>query len=454
MTTPYTLGELDALVARLDPAKLLFVRTPADLDDDARRELGQRLVRSADPRQRLANVEYLLLLMHQARAVDSPAYLKTVYLPWIGLRRRTEAHRRRIGDEFARMEAFEAYSEADATHIAVHIYRPLASDMLDVYLTLLMATYAFQAGNFVDIQTSNLSAGERNKVEYLEARIREAGGPASLLAGYDPIVRNAVSHAGSEGLVFEPGVVIFRDIKRQTPPVVQARRWTHDELSVHVLQLLEFLSSVDAAAELFGFDCLSLLDTDYETSAQVMTVALTAGQRAALRARQAEVLDRIRLDATRSLQERFADLSRILFHECAQRNIPCRNAAYNAEHRTAFVQVPLGAAIQDDDEIPGRVAELTRYAVLARGVFGSLFETFAVRAMDGEQVALALALAGAALDDYAEERAGLIDLIREARILHDDQPLSLVVDEAALEAAEDATLGRRFPRRGRPGRWA
>ena len=448
--TPYPIAELESIVRRLDPAKLCFERAASDFDDEAKAELGVLLATSADPKQRLANVEYLLLLMHRAMAVDRQGYLQSIFLPWVGLKQRTSRHRRRIGREFERLPEMEAYSDEDAEHIAQNIYRPLVADLLDPYLTLLMASYEFVAGTFKDIQTTNLSVGERSKVEFLEARIRESGGPANLLAGYDPLVRNALSHPGSEGLLFQPGVVVFRNVKRQSSPEVTARRWPHDELHRRVLHLLEFLISVDAAENVFGFDCMSLIDQDAETSNLMIAIALTTAQRGELRRRSEVWLDAIRLDATRSTEDRREILSRLFFRECGLRGMACQSVGFNFDRRALLITAPPGPEAEDDDALLGTLSALIRYCVVAQGVYGPMFDLFVVLPPKDDPVGLTVSLPRSNLEDYAAERAGLIDLLQEAQIRTRDGVLGVAVDAAALEAHEDRQVGARFPRRGQP----
>jgi len=448
--TPYTMAELESIIRRLDPAKLCFERAGSDFDEEAKAELGVLLATSTDPRQRLANVEYLLLLMHRAMAVDRQGYLRSVFLPWVGLKHRTSRHRRRIGREFERLSDMEAYSDEDAEHIAQHIYRPLVADILDPYLTLLMASYEFVAGSFQDIQTTNLSVGERSKVEFLEARIRESGGPANLLAGYDPLVRNALSHPGSEGLLFEPGVVVFRNVKRQSSPEVTARRWTHDELHRRVLDLMEFLISVEAAENVFGFDCMSLIDQDAETSNLMIAIALTTAQRAELRRRSEGWLDAIRSDTTRSIEDRREILSRLFFHECGLRGMACKSVGFNFDRRALLITVPPGPEAQDDDALLGTLSALIRYCVVAQGIYGPMFDLFVVLPPEDDPIGLTVSLPRSNLEDYAAEHAGLIDLLQEAQFRNSGGALSVEVDAAALQADEDRQVGTRFSRRGRP----
>ncbi|MEN5229748.1 hypothetical protein [Brevundimonas naejangsanensis] len=448
--TPYTVAELETLVRRLDPAKLCFERAASDFDEEALTEFARLLITSTDPRRRLANVEYLLLLMHQAMTVDRAAFLQKVFLPWVGLQQRTFRHRRRIGREFARLPAMDAYSDEDAEHIAQHIYRPLVAEILDPYLTLLVASYEFASGEFVDIQTTNLSSGERNKVEFLEARIRNDGGPVDLLSGYDPIVRNALSHPGSDGLIFEPGAIVFRDVKRQAPPRVTVRRWTHDELHRRVLQLLEFLISVDAAVNVFGFDCTPLMSDDLETIAVMITVALTATQRAEVRSRHEAVLERIRTDDTQSIEVRRETLARLFFRECGLREMPCTSVGFILDRKALLITAPPPPAAENDDDLLGPVSTLIRYAVISQAVYGTMFDLFVVVSPEDDPVGLSVALHRSDLEDYSAERAGLIDLLQEAKIEDRNGPMRIAIDAASLEAHEDQGLGMRFPRRGRP----
>ncbi len=54
------------------------------------------------------------------------------------------------------------------------------------------------------------------------------------------------------------------------------------------------------------------------------------------------------------------------------------------------------------------------------------------------------------LERLYPEAAGLIDLMADAKISIDGATVQIVIDETALSAMEDARLGPRLPRRGRP----
>jgi hypothetical protein len=439
--------EVFSILERLHPDSLLLERNASGLDAERLEGLWSKVAHTYDPPRRLATLEYLLLLMHQASEGDRSAYLTKVFLPWVGIKRRLANQMQRIVRDIVGIEALDAYSEDDAAHIATKVYRPLVADIFDPYMTLLTATYAFIDGSFINIETSNLNLGERNKAELVEARIRQFGGPTNLLEGYDPTVRNALSHAGSDGVLYEPRSVLFRNIKRSPTPIVESRRWSHDELHCHVIWLLELFMSIDAAVEIFGIDSLESV-ADREVSDSFVYHALDRDERLSLSASISSKLEQLQTIDTLSEAERFDLLSKIFFLQCGERGIPCTSAAYNGTHRSSIVVVPIEAKPNSDDEIRQTTARLIRYLILARSVYGKLFDQFVVDAeVDGASV-MRISLPGQPLDEYIAEDAGLVDLLGDASIWLEGTPFKLVFDPVALAEAEDVAIGPRHPRRG------
>jgi hypothetical protein len=62
---------------------------------------------------------------------------------------------------------------------------------------------------------------------------------------------------------------------------------------------------------------------------------------------------------------------------------------------------------------------------------------------------LAGQFAGKDLDDYAEEKAGLLDLLHDSKWFLQGQPLAIEVDFHAVEQAELTSAQEPFPRRTR-----
>lgn len=446
---PYTGAEILSIVERLHPDRLLLLRSETGLDDEALKLLCERLAKCADPRCRLAAVEYLSLIMHEARAIDAVRYLGSVFLPWIGIQKRIRPQMRRIAEEFERMGEFEAYSTEDAAHSATKIYRPLVANVFDPYMTLFVATYHFKDGTFNNIEETNLGSHERSKAEFVEARIRRFGGPPDLLSGYDPLVRNALSHAGSEGVLYESSSILFREIKRGVPPKVETRRWSHNDLHMSAVKLLELFMAIDATVEVFGIDCMELL-SEKPLSDKVMFHALDRSKREEIRTDTQAKFEQIRRADGVPFEKRFKMLALLFFRQCAERDIACESAGYKREAELIVLQVPLKSKVETDDEIQTQSILLVRYAIIARAVFGTLFGTFMVAGRFNGGVVVSVELQGPILDEYAAERAGLYDLLAASTINIGKDTVRIELDEAAISAAEDARLGPRLPRLDRP----
>lgn len=449
--SPISPAYILSILERLHPNGLLLARSDTGLDEATLQLLWRKLAFSFDPVRRITTVEFLLLIMDEARTRDAKAYLTKVFLPWIGIQRRLKDQMLRILADIERINVSEAYGTEDTAHIATKIYRPLVADVFDPYLTLIVATYEFIEDKFISIEATNVGALERAKTEWIQSRIRRSGGPDNLLDGYDPIVRNAVSHAGSEGVQYDKGSVLFRDIKRGPTPEIKARRWSYEELDWHVIALIELVMGIDAAVEIFGIDNMDVLVSDKSIKDLVLLHAYDKeGRRKLAKGLQSD-LEPLRVAKNVPQQEKLNLLGQYLFQACAERDIPCTSVGFNAEGSACFVSVPVEAKPETDDEVRNQAAKLIRYAIIARSIFSTMFDQFIIEGQVGEATPIRIRLAGGSLDEYANEEAGLFDLIGDAELKMDGDIIRLEIDQNALEALEDISLGPRMPRRGRSG---
>ena len=110
MHAPRTItpAEIMSIVERLHPESLLVVRAVSGLENEPLQELWRKVAFTYDPPRRLAIVEYLLLIMHEAREKDPRGYLMRVFLPWMGIRRRLRGQVMRVADDIARTSEREA----------------------------------------------------------------------------------------------------------------------------------------------------------------------------------------------------------------------------------------------------------------------------------------------------------------------------------------------------------
>lgn len=433
----------------LKPEKLLFVRKSLEPKDV--QGLDGHLKGPGDADLRLANISILLPLLHDARDKDSKNFWIDLFLPWISIQSSVRAHHDRILDEFARIGDFKHDSQQFLIHL-VNVYRSIVSDLLDPYMTLLVACFQFIEREFTTIKDANVGLGDRNKVEYLESRIRKVDPENRLLSGYEPIVRNAVTHTGSDGVIYRADGVLFRNIQRGTPAAVETVEWSKETLLNKIARLYECIISIDAAVNVFGVDCGELMLKDEDVKSEFMQRALTPERRAELRAPFEDLMQRIRDDKNLTDNKRFELLSQVLLYNCAKKKMPVHGIRVSTEKRTVMVELPDPQNdLSDHEVLRNAVMEYSHYAILARSVFGPDFERFAVRTvLESGQPRLTIVLAGKLLEQYIEERAGLCDLLHEADVRLNGNKIVISVAFDKVAEMERKSLDRSFPRKARP----
>ncbi|HET8888576.1 MAG TPA: hypothetical protein VFQ41_06705 [Candidatus Angelobacter sp.] len=434
----------------LKPETLLFVRKSLEASDI--QGLAGPLNLPGDLDLRAANISVLLPLLHDAREKDEKAFWISLFLPWITIQGSVGAHHQRITDEFAKIVDFSEGSTAFAIHL-VNLYRSIVSELLDPYLTLPLACFQLIEGTFTTIQDSNVGLKERNKAEYIESRTKRIDPENRLLSGYNPIVRNAVTHAGSDGVTYSANTVLFRNIKRGIPQVVDTVEWSHDTLTGKIVRLYECIISIDAAVNIFGVDCGEILLKDADVKAEVIQRVFTPQQRTELRGRFDDLVEQIRNDKEITANQQFDLLSQMLIHNYAQRNMPIRGIRISSENHMVMVEIPDHQKdLSNDEVLRDAVLECSHYCILARTVFGSNFERYVVRTiLESGQSRLTVILAGKLLQQYVEEQAGLYDLLHESDVRLDGNRVVISIDFEMLSELEKKHLDRRFPRKSRPG---
>ncbi|MBS1803694.1 MAG: hypothetical protein JST28_10020 [Acidobacteria bacterium] len=444
-------AELGALLDALIPTGLLYIRQDLnDLDEHQRKELLLDVYGPGDLNLRLDNLHFVLPLLHKARSIDEQQFLLRVFLPWVGMRRRLRVNRNRVLDEFAKMGSFTPGTPDEYAHL-VNVYRSIVADLIDPYLTLLVACYQFVEGGFTNIVDANFGQGERNKDEYLTSRIKNDDPQVRLLSGYSPIVRNAVSHSGSHGVTYQIGKVLFRDIKRGSSPTVVAVEWTEDELLDNITRLYECILSIDAAVGIFGLDISDLLVNDWTLYSQALHYTTSPEEQAEMRSQTDAQLELIRISGKVGVEDKLKVLLYVLQINCRRRRMPLNGIKYSSERNLIRVEVP-GTDLDEnnDEQIRDRVADLSRYAILAESVFAQMADTYVIA--ESQEVGKEQVVVGFKRDllhDCGEQRAGLLDLIHDATIRVNGKCLIISVDFEELAKQERESLGETFPRRDR-----
>src|SRR5882724_4753349 len=120
----------------LRPETLLFVRKSLEADDV--QGLAGPLKGPGEADLRSANISVLLPWLHEAREKDGKTFWINLFLPWISIQSSVRAHHNRILEEFARIGDFKQDSQEFLIHL-VNVYRNIVADLLDPYMTLLVA---------------------------------------------------------------------------------------------------------------------------------------------------------------------------------------------------------------------------------------------------------------------------------------------------------------------------
>lgn len=435
------------------PEGLFFIRKNLeDFDEQTLSLLLEKIFVVGDYDRRINNVQFLLGLMHQAYEKDSDSYLKNVFFPWVSLRKKTNVHKNRVFDEIARIAEYEKGSEAEISHV-VNIYRNIVADLFDPYLTLIVASYQFIEGTFTNLTIADLSQGERNKVEYIQSRIKNEWIEPNILSGYNPIVRNAISHAGAKGITFMEGKVNFRNIKRENDPVVQSVTWTHEELYLHTIELAEAIVSIGICEEIFGLDITETiqksLTNDFDMFSQFAWHALSKEQRRNLYSRNEQFSREIIENRDLPLEEKFRALTYLLFKNCGLRKMDISEARYNLANRIVSLSIPPQIIdTTSEQELLSRIVELSRYAVIARSIYLDMFDLFIVEEVDAKgNRQIKASLQGTLLDEYAREDAGIIDLLNESSFMIESENLHISIDFDQLSASESNSLEDNYPRK-------
>jgi hypothetical protein len=178
----------------------------------------------------ISNLEQILNIMHRAHSIDSQKYILDLLFEFQASKHKVKPHQDRLYGEMARLDEFKPESKEEAIFL-VNIYRSLISDLFDPYITLIYASIQYIEGKFDSYIVSNLGQGERNKVEFCTSKLNNT----NLFNSYNPIVRNATSHIGTDGVSYEKNKVIFKSIKRGNPPRVESVVWTNIQIQEHII---------------------------------------------------------------------------------------------------------------------------------------------------------------------------------------------------------------------------
>lgn len=426
---------------------LNFKTTLTEYDRQTLREIQDKIDKSSvTPDRTKSYIIPILDLIHRGLAIDKIKFLDTVFFDFYIIRTSTEPNIKRIYKQLTEIGSYQKDSLDEQTHL-VNLYRNIVSDTFDPYLNLVVATLQFIDGRFTDIQQTNLGLGERNKYEYAYSKLK----PTSLFDGYNPIVRNAVSHTGTEGVMYENGQVVFRDIKRGSPPMIKIEKWTNQVLRERILQLMDFVHAIDNCIEIIGFDTSDIVKGNTNLSNKFFDEILTKEHRLEIHTDLESQVNKILTMDSIDYRTRLTILNSIFAVECKKRNAPVYGLAFDNEAKMVRIEVPVTPTdFNSDSEIIDKSLKLMRYGITAVLLYKFYYEKFIITEtkVNGMDF-ISIEASGKDLEDYSKEEIGLYDLLNDSKIFINEQKIDVTVDFDKLEEIDYMSVNRKFPRKKR-----
>jgi len=383
----------------------------------------------------------ILKLLHEGYDVNPINFLESVFLDFNVIRAKTELHKSRIYDQLENVIAQP--NDLDL----VKIYRNIVSDLFDPYINLMVASLQFIKGKFDNIQQTNLSQSEFNKYEFVISKIPNN----NLLDGYNSVVRNAISHTGSDGIIYEEGAVIFRSIKRGASPKLNYVKWTSDILKERIHDLMNFIHGIDCAVEIFGFDSSNIILTTESLSNKFIDEIMTKEQRLKFHDDVESSLIKITQNPSLSIKQKLDVLTYMFFIECKKRDLAITRVAFQDTSKTTLLEVPcLNTDISIENEVLSRTMALLRYGIIGVTFFQFQYELCQIQEStlnDCNQLTVVVKFKD--LDDYGKENLGMYDLLYDCSLYINGELTPIEVDFDELERLDYTSTGRIFPKRKR-----
>ena len=205
-----------------------------------------------DPEIGASKINDLLLLFHSCYDKDKTKFLTEIFYENQRVLRNTYDHRDLILEDVDRLLKDSGKAKDKRWQIRViNVYRSIVAELYDPALAIIVACLKMREGSFTNFTNANLSMSESQKWDFAKSKLQN---PA-IFEGYLPLIRNAVSHAGTHSIVYEEKRVVFRKIQRsEMPKIVKAIKLPNEELWGKLRSMLDFIVSMNAAIEIFALD--------------------------------------------------------------------------------------------------------------------------------------------------------------------------------------------------------
>lgn len=415
ITTRLSAGELADLEA-IEKQAQVSISSPAILDE---------------------YVTEILSLFYQSFNVDQIIFIEQIFFENQLMIRRTNANQEFIFDWF---EQTKSLPEGEKKQIQmVHVYRAMVSDIFEPYLSILVACIHLIEGSFDTFLQANLGAAEFKKHEFIKKRFKDT----NLLKGYFPIIRNAISHAGSHGIRYEEGNVLFRKVKRGVNPTVdEVLSVSNEELIGHIQSLIDFTQCVDVSMNIFGIDANDLIIRDPQLSQAFFDKMFKPESYAKYREIRSEEYQKIWTDQKIKTIEKHEHFAKLFTEVCQKYDMPATTLRFLEKKKLVLINIP-GKVIDlsDHQSVIRRISELIRYCLLVYQYFHFQFDSFVCEEEELQNHdALQVWIKKDELKLFNEGQSSYLDLIHDGHIFKNKIDWPITVDFAALREMDRKSI--------------
>lgn len=434
---------IESRLKQLLPSNLFFEkRIFDDLHEDEKKAIFLLLYSPGLLEERVTYITAILCLLNDAKNKSETDFLEKVFLPWTCLCRRTDSFRSKIISDIKNISSYQENSNDDILH-AIGIYRSIISELFDPYITLLFGACKYIENDFSNIFDLDVSDGERQKVEYINKRMKTS----VLFEGYDPDVRNAISHTGGNGISINNNVITFKSIKRSSQPIIKTVVWSIDDLYIKTIKLLELITSFRLAEEIFGLDNIEVINSKYSTFEHFLYYSLNNDEINRLITESQKNIRVIRQNDTISFREKHESLTYVLFCECKKRDLLITSCGYNEKDNLLLLE------LKDDKAEPSNdmdffpiITSMVRIGIISKSIFGEMFTRIIITHHFPNKNRLIYNTDGVLIQNYIHQKAGLVDLLNDEVFLYNGNKIEITVNFDQLKEFESQQLSDPFPR--------
>lgn len=388
-----------------------------------------------DPVNGASMINDLLQLFHSCYDMDKAMFLTEIFYENQRVLRNTYDHRDLILEDVDRLLKDSAKPKDKRWQIRViNLYRSIVSELYDPALAIIVACLKMREGSFTSFTNANLSMSESQKWDFSKSKLQK---PA-IFAGYLPLIRNAVSHAGTHSIVYEEERVVFRKIQRsEKPKIVKAVKVPNAELWGKLRSMLDFIVAMNAAIEIFALDTSDDIFSDETIKSAFMRILQPTILYERWKIQEEAKYGEIWESAEYTEHEKI-DYFLKKFVEAGAGKLKEGSVILNNKNGIFIIRVPaITKNKTTEDELMEQLKALIMICVLAQPFFYHRYSSFLVEEVPQEGGdAYQVWLQSNDIRDFLVRKASIEDLFHDGKIYRNRQDANVWVDFSALEEME------------------